>query len=71
MCGRFHIYPLRGGIPQGFPRENSRDRNEIRVPGTCGKYVEHVLICISLNVFKSRKVCRIIRESVSFFPPLF
>jgi hypothetical protein len=25
----------------------------------------------SLNVFKTRKVCRIIRESVSFFPPLF
>jgi len=38
---------------RGFPRENSRDRNEIRVPGTCGNFVELVLICKGLNVFNS------------------
>ena len=38
---------------KGFPRENSRDRNKIRVPGTCGNFVELVLICKGLNVFNS------------------
>jgi hypothetical protein len=31
--------------------------------------VEHVYICISQYVFKRRKVCKLFREFVSFFPP--
>ena len=36
-----------------------------------GILVELVSICISLDVFKSRKVCKLGRELFSFFPPLF
>jgi hypothetical protein len=36
-----------------------------------GIFVEQGYFCISLNVFNCRKVCKLAREFVSFFPPLF
>ena len=43
---------------------------ELRVPGTHGNNCRSFFfVCTFLNVFKSRKVCRIIRESIPFFPP--
>jgi hypothetical protein len=33
--------------------------------------IESVSFCTSLNVYKTRKVCKLVRELFSFFPPLF
>ena len=48
---------------------------EVTVPGTYGNFygpfrvVSKFVLC--LDVFKSRKVCKIGRKSSSFFPPPF